>query len=67
MDYILEEMNRYGADGVDFVPAIPFDDKPHVYCSYTKEDWMKGNKCYLKSNRKYWRIVKGQKVYCDKK
>lgn len=67
MDYILEEMNRCGADGVDFVPVISFGDVSQIYCSYTKEEWMSGNKYYPKSGRKYWKIVNGRKVYCDRK
>lgn len=65
MDYILEEINRCGADGVDFVPVISFGDVSQIYCSYTKEEWMSGNKYYPKSGRKYWKIVNGRKVYCD--
>lgn len=53
MDYILEEMNRYGADGVDFVPVISFSDVPQIYCSYTKEKWMSKDKYCPKSGRKY--------------
>lgn len=60
-------MNRCGADGVDFVPVISFGDVSQIYCSYTKEEWMSGNKYYPKSGRKYWKIVNGRKVYCDRK
>ena len=66
MDYILEEMNKVGADGVDFVP-IWFDKKlsPPIICSYTKEEW-KDVKAYPKSNRMYWKMIDGKKIYINK-
>lgn len=67
MDYILKEMNNFNADGVDFVPIMSPELMPPVIVSYTKKEWMSGNKCYPKSSRKYWNIINGQKVYCDKK
>lgn len=65
MDYILEEMNNMDADGVDFVP-IWFDKKlpPPIICSYTKEEW-KDIKAYPKSNRIYWKIINGEKIYIN--
>ena len=66
MDYILEEMNKVDADGVDFVP-IWFDNKlsPPIICSYTKEEW-KYVKAYPKSNRMYWKMIDGKKIYINK-
>ena len=58
MDFILEEMDRANADGVDFVP-IWFDEKlpPPIICSYTREEYER-IKAYPKSNRIYWKIIK---------
>ena len=66
MDYILAEMNKVDADGVDFVP-IWFDKKlpPPIICSYTKEEW-KDVKAYPKSNRMYQKMIDGKKIYIDK-
>ena len=65
MDYILEEMNNMNADGVDFVP-IWFDKKlpPPIICSYTKEEW-KDVKAYPRSNRIYWKMTDGEKIYIN--
>lgn len=63
-DFILEEMNKYEADGVDFVP-IWFDSEtpPPIICSYSKEQWIASDGSYPKSNRKYWKIKNGLKEY----
>lgn len=65
MDYILEEMNRIGADGVDFVPIWFGEGIPPIICSYTKEEW-KDVKAYPKTNRLYWKIVDGKRQYINK-
>lgn len=62
MDYILEEMNKIGADGVDFVPIWYNSNIPQIICSYTKEE-CKTIKGYPKTNRKYWKFVDGKKKY----
>lgn len=69
MDYILEEMNKFGADGVDFVPmdfALAQGDYHlcKVIESYTKEEWEQGVVAYPKSARLYWKMVNGKKEYC---
>lgn len=64
MDYILEEMNKVNADGVDFVPIMSPKLAPPVIVSYTKEEWIYGVSYYPKSDRRYWRIVDGKKIYC---
>lgn len=64
MDFILEEMNNLGADGVDFVP-IWFDivRPAPIISSFTKEEWQKENS-YPKTNRRYWKLdEKGNKIY----
>ena len=66
MDYILEEMDKANADGVDFVPIMSPELLPHIIESYTKEEWINGVSCYPKSGRKYWKLINGQKVYCNK-
>lgn len=61
-DFISDEMDRVGADGVDFIPIF-YDLKiAPVICSYTKEEWKHQNS-YPKSNRRYWKIVDGNKEY----
>lgn len=67
-DFILREMDECGADGVDFVPIwLCLDDSmPPVYKSYTRQEWIDSDGSYPKTNRKYWRMVNGQKQYVDK-
>lgn len=62
---ILEEMDIYGADGVDFVPIFDPSKIPPIICSYTKEE-VKKSQIFPRSNRKYWKMINGKKVYCDK-
>lgn len=68
MDYILDEMVQKEADGVDFVPFCKdlLDgnyEKCQVIESYTKEQWINGNRSCLKTPRLYWRMVGGTKKY----
>lgn len=65
MDFILKEMEERNANGVDFVP-IWFDASlPPIYKSYTKQEWIDSDGSYPKTNRMYWRIENGKKIYCD--
>lgn len=64
MDYILEEMNKVDADGVDFVPIWVGEGLPPIICSYTKEEWQ-NVEAYPKSNRMYWKMVDGEKKYIN--
>lgn len=59
-------MDEVNADGVDFVP-IWFDKKilPPIICSYIREEWQYVQ-VYPKSNRMYWKMVDGKKVYVNK-
>ena len=65
-DFILEEMNKYDADGVDFV-SIMFDPImcPNIYKTYTREEWLASDGSYPKTNRRYWKIIDGKKAYVD--
>jgi hypothetical protein len=65
-DFILEEMNKYDADGVDFV-SIMFDPImcPNIYKTYTREEWLASDGSYPKTNRRYWKIIDGKKTYVD--
>jgi hypothetical protein len=64
IDFILDEMDKENADGVDFVP-IWFGDKfPPIIKSMTREEVMTTD-AYPKSNRLYWRMVDGHKVYTE--
>lgn len=65
-DFILDEMNKHNADGVDFVSI--FSDSllgPKVYCSYTKEEWIASDRSYPKTGRRYWNMIDGIKVYIN--
>ena len=62
-DIILEEMDKYGADGVDFIAVDQLDViGPKVYCTYTREGWIASNRSYPKTCRRYWKWVKNQKA-----
>ena len=61
MDELLEYMNSINADGVDFV-EIGFPIKDKIIASYTKEEFAKDG-IYYKTDRKYWRIIIGEKYY----
>ena len=65
-DFILEEINKYNADGVDFV-SITFDPfrNPNIYKTYTREEWLASDGSYPKTNRRYWKIIDGKKTYID--
>ena len=65
-DFILEEMNKYNADGVDFV-SITFDPlrNPNIYKTYTRVEWLASDGSYPKTNRRYWKIIDGKKTYID--
>lgn len=69
MDYILEEMNKCGADGVDFVPfSNELFSGNYILCeiieSHTKEEWKQGVISYPKTPRLYWKMINGKKEYC---
>ena len=61
MDELLEYMDSINADGIDFVEiSFPINDK--IIASYTKEEFAKDG-VYYKTNRRYWRIINGEKYY----
>lgn len=64
-DFILREMEERDADGVDFVPIWLDTSFSPVLKSYTKQEWMDSDRSYPKTNRMYWRIENGQKVYIN--
>lgn len=72
MDYILDKMNELNADGIDFVP-ISVALLRHDYClcevieSYTKEEWVKGDRSYPKTAYLFWKMIDGKKEYCEVK
>ena len=65
-DFILEEMDKRNADGVDFV-SIWSDDPlgPEVLYSYSRETWIASDRSYPKTGRRYWKMVDGKKAYID--
>ena len=65
-DYILEEMNKYDADGVDFTSL--FSDGPlgpTVFASFTRGEWLETDRRYQRMARRYWKMIDGRKVYVD--
>ena len=64
---ILTELERCGADGVDFVATdFTLTGAPHkIYASYTKEEIMGEELDFPRTRRAYWRIEDGEKVYID--
>lgn len=61
MNSIVEEMLELEAEGVDFI-GISFDKFPKIWYTCTLEE-MKNATFYPKTNRKYWKMVDGHKVY----
>lgn len=62
-DIILEEMDKYGADGVDFIPIDQMNlIGPKVYCSYTRDEWIASDRSYPRTCRRYWKMLQGRKV-----
>lgn len=63
-DFILSEMERLNADGVDFVPLFTkINNIIQIYESYTKEEWISSDKSYPKTQRLYWKMINGKKEY----
>lgn len=64
---IYEVLDRYGMDGIDFVPLFwePYklNNQP-IYKSYTKEEFKK-ELYIIKSNYYFWKMVDGKKEYYD--
>lgn len=61
MNELIEYMDSINADGIDFVElSFPINDR--IIASYTKEEFAKYG-IFYKTNRKYWRIVNGEKHY----
>ena len=62
-DFILEEMDELGADGVDFAPIFSPLPLYQIHCSYTRQEWIDSDGSYPRSGRYYWKIINGKKVY----
>lgn len=66
MNWLLEEMDSYKADGVDFVPIF---GSSTVYASYTRGEVLDGLDAHTlaipKSARRYWTGTKENKHFCD--
>ena len=64
---IYENLDKYGMDGIDFVPLFwePYklNNQP-IYKSYTKEEFKK-EFCIIKSCYYFWKMVDGKKEYYD--
>jgi len=71
LDYIKDEMLEIGADGVVFVPILSsIEDirsgKSPIYCESTFDEWCAGDGNYLKTDRKYYKIIGGNRLYYDR-
>lgn len=69
MNYYIEKLNEFGADGIDFTPISgALADKDYLRCkiiaSYTKEEF-EHVKYIPKTPYLFWKIVNGKKVYCE--
>ena len=67
MNFIIEEMEQIGADGVDFCSIcwkyfLLEGELFPIYKSFTKEELLKQN-YYIKSGRAYWKMINGKKNY----
>lgn len=64
---IYKDLDKYGMDGIDFVPLFwePYklNNQP-IYKSYTKEEFKK-ELCIIKSCYYFWKMVDGKKEYYD--
>lgn len=66
MNYIVEEMDKLDADGVDFYP-ICFEREEsikRVFLSKTRQQMIE-EPTYPKSARLYWKMIEGRKVYLN--
>jgi hypothetical protein len=65
-DYILEEMNKYDADGVDFTSLLSDGPLgPTVFESFAREEWLASDRRCPRMARRYWKMADGRKVYVD--
>ena len=66
MHWLLEEMESYKADGVDFVPILGYGK---IYASYTRGEVLDGldnqTLAIPKTARRYWTGTKENKHFCD--
>ncbi len=63
MNYYLEEVINFDADGIDFVPIGEYNKKfPKVIESYTREQ-LKEQVCFPRTCYLFYKIVNGQKEY----
>lgn len=66
MHWLLEEMDSYKADGVDFVPIFGSGE---IYASYTRGEILDGLGAHTlaipKSARRYWTGSKENKHFCN--
>ena len=65
MSYILEEMKKNGAHGVEFVTIFTDYTKPYDIIMDVKREDVPNMKWIPKTNRRYYLIVNGEKVYLD--
>lgn len=67
MNYIVEEMDKFGTDGVDFVPICTTKDTflKSIYMSKTRQEMLEAPGWPPRSGRLYWKLVEGHKVYLN--
>ena len=54
-----------GADGIDFIPIMWDGREESIFRSYTLEE-LKHPQPLPKSDRRYWKMKDGKKVYINK-
>lgn len=62
---ILEEMNKIGADGVEFVPISADYSKPYKMYSDLTLEQIVDSSCFPRSNRRYYKLDGNKKIYFD--
>jgi len=70
MDCIESTMLEIGADGVVFIPIMHHsinirENNEFILCEYTLAEWIEGVDGFPKSQRKYYKIINGKKLYYD--
>lgn len=63
--YILEEMDKLSADGVEFISIMTDYSKPYNPILVMTRDELITAKAFPKTGRRYFKLVDGNKVYLD--
>ena len=64
-DFILREMKRLNADGVEFISLFANFLKPYKMFADMTFKQVKETETFLKTNRRYYKLVNGKKEYIE--